>query len=202
MDKTPQHFAERTLIQTLQWERQQKIPNDKVWKTIQNKWTYLSASNEKWQYIITRSDAKLLNVNSALEKKTVLSLVDQYKDIHMSQQWRQKEAGINWKNCADWNRSGWKLISSSVSDGEENSAHTNTRTHKTTSPPPTALRKQNRAIKNIIGLSFLFVCHGGSRKLQLREELRATLLSPLQKTRRRHRPFAYSFPAFEIHLFN
>lgn len=157
-----------------------------------NKWTYLSHSKEKWQHNITQSDAKLLNVNSALEKKTVLSWVDRYKDIHPSQQWTQK--GISWKS---WNRSGWKLISSSVSDGEENTAHT-----KKQHLSQAASRKQNCAIKNIIGLSFLFVCHGGSRKLQLREELRATLLSPLQKTRPRHGLFTYSFAAFEIHLFN
>lgn len=56
--------------------------------------------------------------------------------------------------------------------------------------------------EKVIGLSFLFVCHGGSRKLQLREELRATLLSPLQTTRRRHKTFAYSLSAFEMHPFN
>lgn len=50
-------------------------------KTFQNKWTYLSYSNEKWQHIITQSKAKLLNVNSALEKETVLSLVDRCKDV-------------------------------------------------------------------------------------------------------------------------
>ena len=127
-----------------------------------------------------------------------------------NKQKKKKWAGIRHKeqNCADWNRSGWKLISSSVSDGEEKQRaqqqqqQKNTHTHKHLSQA--ACRKQNCAIKkNIIGLSFLFVCHGGSRKLQLREELRATLLSPLQKRRgSRHRTFTYSFTAFEIQPFS
>lgn len=165
-------------------------------KIIQNKWTYLSQRNEKWKQIITQSDAKLLNVNSALEKRTVLSLVDRYSDVHTSQQWRQKEAGISWKTARL--KQKWLKIDFKFCQWRWRKTTARTKQHLS----QTAWRKQNCAIKSIIGLSFLFVCHGGSRKLQLREELRATLLSPLQKTRRRHRPFAYSFAAFEMHLFN
>lgn len=164
-------------------------------KPYKNKWMYLPHSNEKWQHIINQSDAKLLNVNSALEKKIALSLVDRHKDIHTSQQCRQKGSGMSWKMCRlkqKWLKIDFKFCQWRWRKPPHTKKHLS----------QTASRKQNCAIKNIIGLSFLFVCHGGSRKLQLREELRATLLSPLQKTRRRHRPFTYSFTAFEIHLFN
>lgn len=46
-------------------------------KTLHNTRTYLtSCSHEKWQHKITRGDAKLLNVNSALETGATLPVVD------------------------------------------------------------------------------------------------------------------------------
>lgn len=162
-------------------------------RKLPNKWMNLSPSKEKWQLKITQSDAK--PHSTVIENKTRLSLADRYKDTLTSQQCRQKATRLkNAQNEIKMAENWFQVLSAMM----KKTLHTHTKQHLSLA----AWRKQNCAIKNIIGLSFLFVCHGGSRKLQLREELRATLLSPLQKAKPRHRPFTYSFTAFEIHLSN
>lgn len=52
----------KTLIQILKTRKTTEYFRRQGFKKPpKDKWTYLSHSNEKWQYTITQSDAKLLN---------------------------------------------------------------------------------------------------------------------------------------------